>query len=77
MAAGLPASSQQARDAATAHRDHITRWFYDVTPEIHQGLAETYVADPRFAAHYDGTAPGLASYVRDAIVGLYSSSDGS
>jgi hypothetical protein len=27
-----------------------------------------YVADPRFAAHYDAAAPGLAQYVRDAIV---------
>jgi hypothetical protein len=27
-----------------------------------------YVADPRFAAHYDERAPGLAMYVDDAIV---------
>ena len=38
---------------------------------MHRGLAEMYVADPRFAAHYDAVAPGLARYVRDAIVALY------
>jgi hypothetical protein len=27
-----------------------------------------YVADERFAAHYDQRAPGLAAYVRDAIL---------
>jgi len=26
-----------------------------------------YVADPRFTAHYQATAPALAGYVRDAI----------
>jgi hypothetical protein len=27
-----------------------------------------YVTDPRFAAHYEELEPGLAAYVRDAIV---------
>jgi hypothetical protein len=27
-----------------------------------------YVADERFTAHYDDRAPGLAAYLRDAIV---------
>ena len=49
MRAGRPADSVEAAAAATAHRDHISRWFYEVTPEVHQGLAEMYVADPRFA----------------------------
>jgi hypothetical protein len=26
-----------------------------------------YVTDPRFAAHYDDVAAGLARYLRDAI----------
>ena len=54
-----------------AHREHISRWFYDVTPEVHQGLAEMYVADPRFAKTYDDVAPGLAAYVSAAILALY------
>jgi hypothetical protein len=30
-------------------------------------LAELYVADRRFAAHYDGREPGLAEFVSRAI----------
>jgi len=68
QAAGLPADSPEAMDAAQAHRDHISRWFYDCTTEIHLGLAEMYLADPRFTEHYESVAPGLAQYVHDAIV---------
>jgi hypothetical protein len=54
-------------DAAEAHRQHISRWFYECTPQIHAGLGEMYVADPRFTATYEAVEPGLAGYVRDAI----------
>jgi MerR family transcriptional regulator, thiopeptide resistance regulator len=59
----------RVRAAVIAHREHITRWFYPCSEEIQRGLAEMYVADPRFAANIDRTTPGLALYVRDAIVG--------
>jgi DNA-binding transcriptional MerR regulator len=68
LAAGLPASSDRAMDAAERHRLHIDRWFYPCSPAFHVNLGEMYVADPRFTAHYDQRAPGLAAYVRDAIV---------
>jgi len=71
MRAGLPPDSSEAAAAATRHREHISRWFYDVTPEVHQGLAEMYVADPRFASTYDDVAPGLAQYVSASILALY------
>lgn len=64
---GLPADSETAMDAAEAHRQQITRWFYDCSYEIHRGLADMYVQDPRFTATYEAQAPGLAAYVRDAI----------
>ena len=67
MAAGRPADSPEAMDAAEAHRQQITRWFYDCSYAIHRGLADMYVQDPRFAQTYDDMAPGLAAYVRDAI----------
>jgi MerR family transcriptional regulator, thiopeptide resistance regulator len=53
-------------DGAEAHRAHISRWFYDVSPAMHRGLAEMYVADARFARHYDAVEPGLAAYLRAA-----------
>ena len=67
LAAGLSAASDEARAAAAAHRAHISTWFYEVSPEMHRGLADMYVADERFAAHYDKRAAGLAAYVRDVI----------
>lgn len=67
MQAGKPADSVEAMDAAEAHRQHISDWFYDCTYEIHRGLADMYLADPRFTATYEKIAPGLAQYLHDAI----------
>jgi len=66
--AGLPADSEEAMAAVEAHRQHISRWFYECTYEIHRGLAEMYVSDQRFRSHYDTQAPGLADFIRDAAL---------
>jgi DNA-binding transcriptional MerR regulator len=66
--AGEPADGDRAKAAAEAHRRHIDAWFYACSYEMQVGLAEMYVADPRFRAHYDDVQPGLADYVRDAIM---------
>lgn len=44
------------------------RTFYDPNTQIYRGLAEMYVADPRFAAFYENFAPGLAQFMRDAMI---------
>jgi len=49
------------------HRAHITRWFYPCSEEMHRGLGEMYVADPRFTANLDKISPGFARFLRDAI----------
>lgn len=67
MTSGLPPTGEQAMHLAEQHRQHISRWFYDCSYEVHRGLGEMYVADSRFTAHYDQLAPGLAVYLRDAI----------
>lgn len=67
MQNGTAATSQQALDVAERHRAHVSRWFYDCGPEIHRGLGEMFVADPRFAATYENRAAGLAAYVSTAI----------
>jgi DNA-binding transcriptional MerR regulator len=67
LAAGLPADGERAMDAAEAHRQHISNWYYECTYEIHVGLADMYVGDPRFTANYDDRLPGLAAYVQAAI----------
>ena len=68
MEAGAPASSEDAMALAEEHRQHISRWFYDCGYDIHRGLAEMYVADPRFTENIDKAAPGLAAYMREAIL---------
>ncbi|MGY1620513.1 MerR family transcriptional regulator [Geodermatophilus sp. SYSU D00691] len=67
MRSGVPADSEQAMDVAEAHRQQISRWFYDCPPEMHAGLGRMYVEDERFTAHYEQVAPGLAQYVSTAV----------
>lgn len=67
MEAGEPPTGERAVAMAEEHRRHITKWFYDCTPEIHQGLGDLYVSDERFREFYDSMRPGLAEHVRAAI----------
>jgi MerR family transcriptional regulator, thiopeptide resistance regulator len=64
---GIATTDPAAMDAAEEHRAHIAKWFYEVPYELHRGLGQMYVADPRFTAHYDQLAPGLAQWVHEAI----------
>lgn len=66
--AGAPADSEPAREAVRLWWEQIDRNFYTMTPEIALGLAEMFVADPRFARTYETMRPGLAAYFREAIV---------
>ena len=68
MKGGVASTSAQAMELAEQHRQHIGRWFYPCSHEMHSGLAEMYVADPRFAEHYDTRADGLSRYVRAAVL---------
>ncbi|NYF57129.1 MerR family transcriptional regulator [Micromonospora purpureochromogenes] len=67
MASGAAADSPEAMALAEEHRQLIGRWFYDCSYEIHTGLADMYMADPRFTAHYEAIAPGMAAYLHEAI----------
>jgi hypothetical protein len=64
----LPIDSPKAQEAVLAHRDAITKWFYDCSVEMQKNLAVMYVGDPRFKEYYDGRVRGLAQYVHDAII---------
>jgi hypothetical protein len=63
----LPIDSPKAQEAVRAHRDAITKWFYDCSVEMQKNLALMYIEDPRFKEYYDGRVRGLAQYVHDAI----------
>jgi DNA-binding transcriptional MerR regulator len=67
MNAGLPADSPEAMAAAEAHREQISRWYYQCSYDMQTGLAAMYLADPRFTENYEKVAVGLAQYVHDAI----------
>ena len=43
------------------------RYFYEPSPERLLGLAEMYVAEPRFRATFDRIDPGLAEFMRRAV----------
>lgn len=77
LRAGEAASGTVATGLAEAHRQHISRWFYDCQYDTHRGLAEMYASDPRYADTYDRIAPGLAAYIHDAIVSNADRAEGS
>ena len=68
LEAGLPPDSEEAMAAVEAHRQHISRWFYECTYGIHRGLTEMYLSDERFRSHYDKRTPGLADFIREAAL---------
>lgn len=61
------ATSTEAQVLIAEHYESL-RTFYDPTPQIYRGLAEMYVADPRFAANYTKYHPDLPQFMRDAMV---------
>ena len=64
----LPLDSERTRTAVKAHRDAISKWFYDCSVDMQKNLAVMYVEDPRFKDYYDGRVRGLSQYVHDAIM---------
>jgi DNA-binding transcriptional MerR regulator len=63
---GDPASPL-ARRACELHKEWLCIYWDDYCKEKHIGVAEMYVADPRFTAYYDAVAPGCAAFLRDAV----------
>lgn len=55
------------RQIAQLHRQWLGYTWPRYTPEAHAGLAQLYVCDERFTAHYDARVPGCARFLCDAI----------
>ncbi|MGW0082042.1 MerR family transcriptional regulator [Streptomyces sp. NPDC003393] len=68
VADGGEPSGEAAMDLAEEHRQHISRWYFEVPYEMHRCFAEMYVSDERFKAYYDSMRPGLAEHLREAIL---------
>lgn len=60
-----PASA--AVQALIARHYAALRTWYEPDLAMYRGLADMYVNDPRFAAYYEKYAPGLATFMRDAM----------
>ncbi len=65
---GLPVTSELAQAAVKAHREAISKWFYDCSVDMQKNLARMYIADKRFKEYYDGRVRGLSQFVHDAIM---------
>lgn len=48
-------------------RNHITKYYYNCTPEIFRGLGDMYVYDEKFTENIDKYGKGLAKFLRDAM----------
>jgi len=71
---GDPAS-ELGQKVAELHKKWLCYYWQDYSRAAHIGLAEMYVADERFKAHYDKIADGCAEFLRDAVVSYCKSSD--
>ena len=70
MESGVPADSPEAMALAEAHRQHISKWFYDLPVEFYANMASIWVNDPRFTKNIDKQKPGLAEYKYAAVLAL-------
>lgn len=69
--AGAPATCAEAAALVDEHRAHMSRWYYKVTPRIHESLGQMYTTDPRFTENIDTAGDGLAAYLSEAIAARY------
>ena len=62
------ASSELAQEVAKLHHKWLCYTWNTYSKEAHSSLAQMYVYDERFTSYYDREQPGLAKFLRDAIV---------
>lgn len=61
-------ASVLAQKAADLHRTWLSYTWNNYSKEAHAGLAQMYVEDERFTQYYDKDQPGLAAFLRDAVL---------
>jgi DNA-binding transcriptional MerR regulator len=67
MKNGEKPTNEKAQKLIARHYDGL-RAFYEPNLELYRGLAEMYVADERFKQNYEKVAPGLAEFMRGAMI---------
>ncbi|WP_256758013.1 MerR family transcriptional regulator [Cohnella sp. WQ 127256] len=63
-----------AQKAAHLHRQWLSFYWASYSKEAHAGVAQMYVEDERFTSYYDKDQPGVAMFLRDAIL-IYTEND--
>lgn len=64
---GEDVASEPVQTLVEAWREYLTKYFYDCTPEILNGLGDMYVMDERFTKNMDKYGEGFAKYMNEAI----------
>ncbi|NJQ03537.1 MerR family transcriptional regulator [Streptomyces zingiberis] len=64
---GVSPSGEEAQEITRRHYTWLSEAGTPPSKEYFTGLAEMYVADPRFTVHYDRYGEGTAEFVRDAM----------
>ena len=59
--------SETGKRLVELHRQWLMYTWSSYSAAAHKGLAQMYVCDERFTAYYDGSVPGCAAFLRDAI----------
>lgn len=62
------ASNELSQEVARLHHKWLSYTWNTYSKEAHASLAQMYVCDERFTSYYDKEQPGLAKFLRDAIV---------
>ena len=60
-------AGEAGQQIAALHRQWLSYTWPKYSVEAHIGLAQMYVDDERFTAHYDANVTGCARFLRDAI----------
>jgi DNA-binding transcriptional MerR regulator len=58
----------QALEVAELHKKWLSYYWPEYSAEAHAGVVRMYVEDPRFTAYYDKETPGMAVFLRDAVL---------
>ena len=67
MQANTAPDDVTALEIAERHRQHICRWFYDLSPAAHAELAAMWESDERFRNSIDKYGEGLTDWVAAAV----------
>ena len=72
MGTGVGPGDSAVAEVVDRHHRHISRWFYECSPQIHVGLGATYASDEGFRTNIDKAGVGLTSHMSQAIAARYS-----